>query len=306
MSDHRNEDDVLHGIAEVVATVAPRAGEVFIGDDAAVLREFAGQMVISTDVCVANVHLDLNLFTLEDLGFKAVASALSDLAAMGALPRAIVLGVAVPAGTDLTALHRGAAMAATLCDTPIVGGDLTTATDVVVTVTVVGECPTGNSVLRGGARDGDTIVITGPLGRAAAGWRRAQAGVDVNDTSVMAQRRPMPRLREGRVYRAADVTAMMDLSDGLALDLHRLADASGVGFVLFDLPVAEHAMLEEALSGGEDYELLATTGDYNGLREACERAGVAAPIPIGTIVSNPQIRTFRDGELVRRGWQHEL
>jgi thiamine-monophosphate kinase len=297
---------VLHRITAIVGTTAPREGEIFIGDDAAVLQGFAGQAIISTDVCVYGVHLDRDLFSLEDLGFKAVTSALSDLAAMGALPRGIVIGVSAPAGTDMEALHRGVSLASTLCDAPVVGGDLTSGVDISIAVTVFGECPGGGAVLRSGARPGDGIYVTAPLGRAAAGLRLARSGVSLDDELVLAQRRPWPRLREGLALRGAGVSAMMDLSDGLSTDLHRLADASQVGFALTSVPVATGATLEEALNGGEDYELLLTTSDEARLLLVCADRNVPAPIRVGTITSDVTSRTL-DGDVLRRGgWEHRL
>jgi len=137
----RREDDVIERIAQIVGQVNIPAGERHIGDDAAVLAPFVGQAVISTDVAVLGVHLDFEYFPLEDLGFKAVAAAVSDLAAMGARPRGAVVAVTAPPGTDLEELHRGMADASIVTGCPIVGGDLARGRDVTVAVTVFGECP---------------------------------------------------------------------------------------------------------------------------------------------------------------------
>ena len=235
----RGEDDIIKRIAAIVGRGPIPRGERHIGDDAAVLAPFVGQAVISTDVAVLGVHLDAELFPLEDLGFKALTSAVSDLAAMGARPRGAVVAVCAPPGTDLEELHRGIADAALITSCPIVGGDLARARDVSVAVTVFGECPDRRAVLRSEARPGDVIVVTGPLGRSAAGLRRRREGGALQDELVVAHRRPWPRLAEGVAARGAGVRAMMDVSDGVGIDLHRLADASGVGFVLDDIPVAD-------------------------------------------------------------------
>lgn len=301
-----NEDAVVKRIAAIFMPEVKNPKEVFIGDDAAVLEPFAGQVLISTDVCVFGVHLDDSLFSLEDLGFKAVTSALSDLAAMGAWPRGVVLGVSAPPGTDLDALHHGAAMAATLCDVPVVGGDVTSSRDVAVAVTVFGECPGNGAVLRSTAKPGDNIYVSGPLGRSSAGLRLARAGVSLSDDLVVAHRRPFPRLREGLAYRNGGVTAMMDLSDGLGLDLHRLADASKVGFVLDHLPVAGGATVAEALAGGEDYELVLTASDEARLFAMCDARGVTRPLRIGTIHADTAVRTLNDRPLTRQGFEHQL
>jgi thiamine-monophosphate kinase len=283
--------------------MAPK-GEVYVGDDAAVLAPVVGETLISTDSAVWGVHLDATLFPLEDLGFKAVASAVSDLAAMGGRPRAAVVAVTSPPHTDLEELHRGIADAASAVGCPIVGGDLTSGQDVIVAVTVLGETPARGSVLRSGARAGDTIFLTGPLGRSAAGLRRRREGAGLEDPLVVAHRRPWPRLAEGIAARHSGARAMMDVSDGLSLDLHRLATASHVGVELSDLPVAEGATEEEALSGGEDYELIMVTGDPERLRAIFVSRGLRAPLEIGRTVANPAVRRLRGQTFEPTGFQH--
>jgi thiamine-monophosphate kinase len=281
-------------------------GERHIGDDAAVLAPFVGQAVISTDVAVLGVHLDSRYFPLEDLGFKAVAAAVSDLAAMGARPRGAVVAVTAPPGTDVEELHRGMADASVVTNCPIVGGDLAQGLDVTVAVTVFGECPGRGAVYRSGAQPGDELLVTGALGRSAAGLRRRRDGASLSDELVVAHRRPWPRLAEGMAARGAGAHAMMDLSDGLGLDLHRFADASGVGFELVDVPVAEGATVDEAIGGGEDYELLIATDEAARLRLVFQDRGLAKPITIGTVVTDVATRTLRGEEFERRGWQHQL
>ena len=302
----KREDDVLERIATIVGVANVGRDERHIGDDSAVLAPFVGQAIVSTDVAVLGVHLDAELFTLHDLGFRAFAAALSDLAAMGARTRAAVVAVTAPVGTDLEALHRGLAEASQATGCPIVGGDLSEGRDVSVAVTVLGECPSGGAVLRSGARPGDTLVVTGPLGRASAGLRLRRSGAGVDDELVLAHRRPWPRLREGQAARAAGVSAMMDLSDGLGLDLHRLCDASGVGCALDEVPVGAGATLDEAIAGGEDYELLIATDDPDRLRMIFADRGLDAPITIGTVVADVNRRTLGDAVFERRGWQHQL
>ena len=302
----QREDDVLERIAKIVTPERTPAGETHVGDDAAVLLPFVGQAIISTDVAVLGVHLDATLFPLEDLGYKAVMAALSDLAAMGARPRGLVVAVSAPPGTDLEALHRGVADAAALASTPGVGGDLSRGGDVTVAVTVFGECPGRGAVLRSGAQPGDEILVTAPLGRAAAGLRRRRAGAELTDELVVAHRRPWPRLREGTAARGAHVHAMMDLSDGIGLDLHRMADASDVGFALTGLPVANGATLDEAISGGEDYELVIATNDPGRLRLLYLDRGLEAPITIGRVVEDPAVRTLEGEPFERRGFEHNL
>ena len=302
----RQEDDVLERIVTIVGRHTIPKGESHIGDDAAVLAPFVGEALISTDVAVLGVHLDGSLFPLEDLGFKAVAAAVSDLAAMGGRPRGAVIAVCSPPGTDLEELHRGIADAAAVTNCPIVGGDLARSQDVSVAVTVFGECPGRGAVLRSGAKVGDTILVTGTLGRSSAGLRRRREGAALDDELVVAHRRPWPRRADGVAARNAGVNAMMDLSDGLGLDLHRLCDASHVGFALDSVPIAHGATSEEAISGGEDYELLMTTSDPSRLRMIFLDRGLRAPLSIGEVVADPGERTLGGEPLERRGFQHLL
>ncbi|MHB2027741.1 MAG: thiamine-phosphate kinase [Acidimicrobiales bacterium] len=302
----QHEDDVLERIAKIVAYDIIGGDERYVGDDAAVLAPLVGQTIISTDVAVLGVHLDGSLFPLSDLGFKAVTAAVSDLAAMGARPRALVVAVTAPPGTDLEELHRGVAEAAALTSCPVVGGDLSRGSGVTVAVTVIGECPGRGAVLRSGAMSGDQLLVTGPLGRSAAGLRRRRAGVALNDELVTAHRRPWPLVSEGMTARGARVHAMMDLSDGVGLDLHRLADASKVGFELSNVPIADGATLDEAISGGEDYELLIATNDPGRLRLMFYDRGLRTPITIGVVVDDASVRTLGGVALRRQGYQHEL
>ncbi len=285
---------------------SPARGELFVGDDAAILCPLVGQVVVSTDVAVAGVHLDLSLFSVADLGYKAVAGALSDLAAMGALARALVLAVTAPPGTDLEALHEGVAAAAVAAGCPVVGGDLSRGGELALAVTVIGECPGAGAVRRSGARPGDRLYVTGPLGRSAAGLRRRREGAGLDDALVLAHRRPRALLAEGRAARGAGARAMMDLSDGLGIDLHRLADASGVGFALDSVPVAEGATREEAISGGEDYELVVAAPDPGRLGEVFAARGLRAPIEVGEVVADVRARTLSGQPLERRGFEHRL
>jgi thiamine-monophosphate kinase len=302
----QREDDVLERITKIVTQDVVPLGERHVGDDAAVLKPFVGEAIISTDVAVLGVHLDSELFSLRDLGYKAVMSALSDLAAMGARPRGLVVAVSAPAGTDFEELHTGIAEASEAAGAPVVGGDLSSGHDVTVAVTVFGECPGRGAVLRSGAKPGDEILVSAPLGRAAAGLRRRREGAPLEDELVLAHRRPWPRLAEGMAARGAHVHAMMDLSDGLALDLHRLADASNVGFSLLDIPVAAGATVEEAISGGEDYELLIATNDAARLRMIFFDRGLPAPLTIGVVEADPAKRTLAGEPLSRRGYEHRL
>jgi thiamine-monophosphate kinase len=298
-------------------------------DDAAVV-EFpgGGPLVASVDSVVEGVHVDLSISSPADVGWKALMGALSDLAAVGAAPVGALVALCVPGGSgqgDLAlAVMVGVAEAAAAGGCPVLGGDVSEAGELTVAVTVLGTTETGGRppVGRAGGRPGDIVLVTGPCGASAAGLRgllRARGGAapeeepeetekTEDDRLAEAHRRPVARLREGALARAAGARAMIDVSDGLALDLHRLADASGVGFRLDTVPVAPGATEDEALGGGEDYELLIAIGpdDAHALGDRCVAEGLRRPVEAGVLVENVSVRTLRGRPLERMGWQHRV
>ena len=285
-------------------------GDFGLRDDAAVVEvPGGGSVVVSVDSVVDGVHVDLSVCSAADVGWKALMGALSDLAAMGAFPLGALVSLCVPGGSGDGEVALGVmagvaeASAATRC--PVVGGDVSTAGELVVAVTVLGSVgEDGTAVSRSAGWAGDVVLVTGPCGASAAGLRELRAGTGSGD----AYRRPVARLREGEAARRAGAHAMIDVSDGLALDLHRLADASGVGFTLDEVPVAQGATLDEALGGGEDYELLIAVSDpeVRSLTGEFAASGLREPIRIGTLTTAPDERSLAGRALERLGWQHRL
>ena len=279
-------------------------------DDAATLEvPGGGPLVVSVDSVVEGVHVDLTVCSPGDVGWKALMGALSDLAAMGAAPLGALVALCVPGGSgqgDLAlGVMTGVAEAVGASGCPVVGGDVSEAAELVVAVTVLGTVRGGGEpVARAGARAGDTVFVTGACGGSAAGLRELRAGVSPGGS----YRRPVARLREGEAARHHGAHAMIDVSDGLALDLHRLADASGVGFRLDEVPVADGATLQEALGGGEDYELAIVVGEAEAasLADAFRAAGLRRPVRIGSVVGDPSVRLLAGRKLERLGWQHRL
>jgi thiamine-monophosphate kinase len=261
---------------------------------------------------VEGVHVGLALCSPGDVGWKALMGALSDLAAMGATPLAALVALCVPGGSGEGALAlgvmEGVAEASATSGCPVIGGDVSGGGVLTVSVTVLGtvEDDARPPVGRSGARSGDVVLVTGPCGGSAAGLRQLRAASSADSESLRAYRRPVARLREGELARVGGAHAMIDVSDGLALDLHRLADVSGVGFQLATVPVASGATEDEALGGGEDYELLFTVSpaDADVVVARFTSEGLRTPDVIGTTVDDATERTLRGAPLERMGWQH--
>ena len=287
----------------------PGTDEVWIGDDAAVVAVPRGsRMLLAADTVVGGVHADLELVGLDDFGWKAMAACLSDIAAMGGDPCWALVTVAGADHDGVRSLYAGVAEASRRFGCPVVGGDLTAGPGLVVTVAVVGSCD-GAPVLRSGARPGDEVWVTGPLGASSAGLRhlRSDGPAAMRGAAAGLARsyaRPRPRLAEGRAARVAGATAMIDVSDGLAADVGHISRESGLGISLHEVPVAEGATADDALAGGEDFELVfcAPPGDSVG------RAfrDLDAPIRIGTCTDDhPGVR-LAGAELPPSGWEHRL
>jgi thiamine-monophosphate kinase len=264
-------------------------------------------LLFAADTVVAGVHADFTLTGLDDFGWKALAAAVSDLAAMGGEAGHAVVSVAGPGRgeVDLDRLYQGIGAAAAFHGCPVVGGDLVGAAVLVVTVAVIGSCP-GRPVRRSGARPGDTVWLSGPVGAAAAGLRCYRQGGPASEQAALkrAHARPNADLAGGRCARLAGATAMIDVSDGLTADLGHLADASSVGIDLDTVPIAPGATLAEGLGGGEDYVLAFTASDPARVRSQFLAAGLSPPLPVGICSAEAGALTFQGGPLERSGWQH--
>ncbi|MBI3204078.1 MAG: thiamine-phosphate kinase [Myxococcales bacterium] len=276
---HRlNELDAIALLERVLGRgPRPRGVELGIGDDAAVLKPGAGRLVWTVDACIEGVHFDRRWLSLEDLGWKSLMAAASDLAAMGAVPIGALSQLALPRSLgrrELGALARGQAGAAAAIGCPVIGGNLSRASELGITTTVLGRA--SRPVLRSGARAGDSLFLSGAVGRAALGLRLLEGGrrarTPAERAALAAWRRPAARIAEGRrLVRRAH--AAIDVSDGLAGDAAHVAGQSGVAIVLegaallalepraFALAARRVSAdpLELMLFGGEDYALIAAS-----------------------------------------------
>lgn len=271
--------DVSEGrILQAILTRTAPAAHTLIGpgDDAAVIATPSGSVVATTDTLVHGPDFRLAWSTGYDLGWKAAAVNLADVAAMGARPTALLVALAVPRDLRLSFVERLAdgfreACAALAPGCAVVGGDLTVSDVLTIAVTALGDLEGRAPVTRSGARAGDVVAVAGELGNAAHGlavlfgrFRDGDVPVPVDvaklaageSAALAAQLRPSPPIGLGAVAATVGATAMMDISDGLALDARRMATASGVTIALDRAALG--ADPERAMAGGEDHALLAT------------------------------------------------
>lgn len=265
------------------------------GDDAAVIKAADGRFVVTTDTMIEGHDFRLDWSTGFDLGFKAVATNISDVAAMGAKPTSLVVAISVPSTTQISFLEDFADGLRTACEQlapgcAVVGGDLAASDQVFISVTAHGDLEGREPVLRTGARVGDIVAVAGTLGRAAAGLSLLFSGdtdaIAAYDGLVGVQLRPEPPIAAGI---GVNATSMLDVSDGLARDAARITKASGVAIRLKsqDLQGFE-AMLDDValrlgvssrdwvLFGGEDHSLLATFAPEVQIPRAFKPIGVVA------------------------------
>ncbi|OLT46236.1 thiamine-phosphate kinase [Saccharomonospora sp. CUA-673] len=282
------------------------------GDDAAVVEAPDGRVVITTDVLVQGVHFRLDWSTPEQIGHKAAAVNLADVAAMGARPTSLVAGFACPADTDAAvaaAISDGMSAEAERAGAGIVGGDVVRADQLVLSVTAIGDLGGREPVTRSGARPGHIVAVCGRLGWAAAGLAVLGRGFRSPVGVVNAQRAPEPPYEAGPVAADAGATSMIDISDGLLADLGHLAEASGVGIditsesldvdrKLVDVAGALGAdPLRWVLTGGEDHALVATFPSFTDLPQGWRQIGTVLMPDTGVTVDGKPY----DGE---NGWEH--
>jgi thiamine-monophosphate kinase len=284
---------------------------VGIGDDAAVIRAPDARVVATMDLLVEGRHFRRDWSAAFDVGCKAAARNLADIAAMGAVPTVLLVGFATPG--DVPAdwardLVRGLAQEAARAGASVAGGDVSSAEAIMIAVTALGDLAGREPVTRGGARPGDQLAIAGVLGRSAAGLALLTAGLAEPAVLVAAHQRPQPPYDAGPQAADLGATAMIDVSDGLAQDLGHVAAASGVRIDIDTTRLAGDPQLAAAasalgadqlgwaLTGGEDHALAAT---FPPGTELPERWSV-----IGAVAAGRGVRVDGGSSPAHGGWDH--
>jgi thiamine-monophosphate kinase len=300
------------------------------GDDAAAVTQSSGRVIlISSDAMVEGVHFDLTYFRPEDLGWKALAVNLSDIAAMGGTPLGFTTSLALPvekSGSFVTRVYEGLLGLAHLSGTTLLGGDLCSSPGpVFLDLTILGEAKSARVLTRQGARPGDSLFVTGELGTSAIGrelLRRFPRRARYFSRLVKRHLRPVPRNQMGRwLAESCCASALIDLSDGLSTDLHHLCEGSRVGAVIdserVPLPrisskvssLVNQPLLDYGLNGGEDYELLFTVPAKRRTQVPSQMEGLGVH-EIGYITDEPGSCCIREQGRLRRlspqGFDHFL
>ena len=302
------------GLLATIFPLLPGGPGVLVGpgDDTALVRTPHGSVLVTTDAMVRGRDwLDL-WSTGADVGAKAVAQNLADIAAMGGVPSGLLVTLVADPRTSLRWVQEftaGLAQAAREAGVPVVGGDLSSAPEgvLVVSVTALGDCEGRQPVCRSGAQAGDVLAVSGSLGHSAAGLSLLQRGEPGRAPELVDyHRRPRPPYEQGPVAARAGATAMLDISDGLGRDAGRIARASGVRIELDDLLLAEDvAQLQQVLGpedawrsvveGGEEHSLLACFPEVTGLPDGWRKIG---RVMVGSGVY------LRGESVVGGGWDH--
>lgn len=303
------EYELIHKIERALrgSFRALREVKLGIGDDAALLRPRAGhELVLTCDWFLEGTHFLRDKHPPDSVGWKCLARALSDIAAMGGAPRCFLLSLAIPVSHTerwMDGFLSGLRRASRKFGCALAGGDTTHRREILINITAIGEVRSGLAVLRSSARDGDVICVTGRLGEADLGLqllRKSKRGTSNSNPFLRKHLYPEPRLALGKwLAEKRLATAMIDVSDGLSSDLCRLCAASHVGALLdnVDFPVAQVPAflkkrvgdpLQSALHGGDDYELLFTV--RRGTLRVLPRRWSGIPIQaVGWITSGPNV-----------------
>jgi thiamine-monophosphate kinase len=310
------ERKLIESVRRLAQTSHNRAVIKGVGDDTAVLQlKPRHELLVTTDLCVEGFHFRREWHPANCVGHRCLARGLSDIAAMGGEPAACFLSLGLPVDLDqkwVTQFVKGLMTLARRFGVELAGGDTSAAPAITADIVVTGQVPKGKAVMRSGSKPGDRVFVTGQLGESAATLQRFFEGEKVQPSKKSRHFYPEPRLAVGQWLRRRGLaTAMIDLSDGLSVDLSHICDESRVAAVINtkQIPIARRASLGLALHGGEDYELLFTVKAKSTVPKVIEGVRVTE---IGTIHRRTdygsQMQILEENGALKplkpQGWQH--
>lgn len=310
------ERNLISQIRQLASATKAKGVVRGIGDDCAVLKPSAGnELLITTDFCIENVHFRREWHAAHAVGHRCLTRGLSDIAAMGGEPMACFLSLGLPQSLPQTWVNnflKGLLAQAGRYKVQLAGGDISSAHQITADIVVTGQVPRGQAVLRSGARRGDRVFVTGSLGGSASVLKQLFGGKKVTPSRSSPHFYPTPRIEVGAwLQKHKLATSMIDLSDGLSVDLAHICQESGVFALIHasQIPVAEGADLNLALHGGEDYELLFTT------RKQAKIPGKIGSVRVTEIGVIKNLRNYssaiqilgqngKTSALPQHGWEH--
>ncbi len=302
-----SESELIAALTAVFKSLDANVREsvlIGIGDDGAVIAPSSSKSVLAADMAVEGVHFNRKWSTLREIGAKITAANLADIYAMGGEPKYLLVSAGLTADfgiSEITELATGIAEEAALVGASVVGGDISRAEQLVISISVVGEVE--KPITRSGAKPGDSVIISGLPGKSAAGLVQLESGITESDL-ISAHKKPVVNYQLAKKFQ--DVNSMCDVSDGLLSELNHIASASGVGIELDSKLIAEIPGFKEleaatnediwelVLSGGEDHVFVATTSS-----DIPEGAHL-----IGKVVSGTGVKVSGISKLPATGFRH--
>ena len=296
---------------EIFQTISPFAfdfnsdADSLLGDDCAVI-DGIGQRIdlFASDLIAEDIHFSRLYYSPYEIGYKSISVNVSDIAAMGGIPRYVTIALACPKDFDITKFYTGIKAACEEYNLRVAGGDLSSAEKLVISVAILGSS-IARPIKRSTAIVNDHIFLTGPTGASAAGMELLQRDPNSSGPLQRSHKLPKARLDAAAVIAQLPANSAIDVSDGLIADLNHICTQSNLGAKIETMPIAKGATLDHCLHGGEDYEIIFTHPNPDQVMESFSTQNVALPIVIGKLIETRGI-FYRNEQLVIRGYAHDF
>lgn len=296
---------------EIFQTISPFAYafnsdvDSLLGDDCAII-DGAGQNIdlFASDLMAEDIHFSRLYYTPAEIGYKSISVNVSDIAAMGGIPRYVTIALGCPKDFEITEFYSGVKAACQEYNLRVAGGDLSSSKNLFISVAILGSS-IEKPIKRSTARVNDHIFLTGPTGASAAGLELLQQDPSSSGPLQQSHKLPKARVDAAMVMSRLPANSAIDVSDGLIGDLNHICTQSNLGAVIETMPVAEGATLEHCMYGGEDYEIIFTHPNPELVMESFSEQNISLPIDIGRFRETKGI-LYRNKPLVVKGYAHDL